>query len=94
MADRGGTLAPSDKLKAHCMINVHHAVLVALSLLDHILETRWNGDTVRGIELFATLFYVYTAMVMPSYFHQMCATLHPFNHTWPSRRLMDTAAAS
>lgn len=76
MADPGGTLAPSDKLKAHfTLIDVHPAslarVLIVLSLLGQILETRRNGDTARGIVLFATLFYVYTAMVMPSYCHQM-----------------------
>ena len=81
MADRGGTLAPCDKLKAHCtLIDVHPAslarVLVVLSLLGQILETRRNGDTTRGIELFATLFYVYTAMVMPTYCHQMYVPTH------------------
>ncbi len=64
MADPGGTLAPSDKLKAHfTLIDVHSAslarVLIVLSLLGQILETRRNGDTERGIVLFATLFYVY-----------------------------------
>ena len=81
MADRGGTLAPCDKLKAHCtLIDVHPAnlprVLVALSLLGRILDTRRNSDTACGIELLATLFYVYTAMVMPSYCHKMYAPLH------------------
>lgn len=76
MADPGGTLAPSDKLKVHItLIDVHPAslarVLVVLSLLGQILETRQRGDTARGTELFATLFYVYTALLMPGYCHQM-----------------------
>lgn len=56
------------------MVDVHPAslarVLVILSLLQQIVDLdRQNRDesTEKEIELYATIFFIYTSMVMPDY---------------------------
>lgn len=57
------------------LIDIHPAtlarVIVVFSLLHQILHARVTNDNARKVELHATLFYLYTTMLMPAYCRKM-----------------------
>lgn len=87
------------------LIDIHPAtlarVIVIFSLIHQILRARVSKDNAKKVELHATLFYVYTTMLMPSYCRQMYVFLKKksFSTTQSSDlrhpfflRVMDTCA--
>ncbi|KAF8970584.1 hypothetical protein BDZ97DRAFT_1753793 [Flammula alnicola] len=69
MANKTGTLDP---ITVHMtLVDVHPAslarIIIVLALLRQILEVRLSEDKTRRLELYTSLFYLYTSMLMPSY---------------------------
>lgn len=46
-------------------------VIMVLSLLHQIAEAQLHKDTDKRLLLYTTLFYLYSALLMPDYFHQV-----------------------
>ncbi|KAF8968714.1 hypothetical protein BDZ97DRAFT_2056141 [Flammula alnicola] len=73
MAHKTGTLDP---ITVHMtLMDVHPAslarIIIVLALLRQILEARLSKDNARRLELYTTLFYLYTSMLMPNYCRQI-----------------------
>jgi hypothetical protein len=57
------------------LVDIHPATLARLtimwSIFQQILEARQKNNNTKITELHATLFYLYTTMLMPDYCRQM-----------------------
>ncbi|KDR74060.1 hypothetical protein GALMADRAFT_269552 [Galerina marginata CBS 339.88] len=76
MANEFGLDERLDLLTVHMtLMDIHPAtlarVIVILAILHQILQTRLSNDKIKRVELHATLFYLYTSMLMPEYCRQI-----------------------
>ncbi|KAF8970597.1 hypothetical protein BDZ97DRAFT_1914492 [Flammula alnicola] len=76
MANETGMVEQLDLITVHMtLMDVHPAslarIIIVLALLRQILEARLSKDKARRLELYTTLFYLYTSMLMPDYCRQI-----------------------